>query len=119
MTSGLCTSKPRITCYPGNFSRTYSSPLFGTPHVTRSLMDAWKSLLKERFTTKDGRIEELHILQGPTYPCEFYAGPIFERYRLGGSGMAREPRFNGTSFYHRTQDEALDAIIRMRAKLEP
>jgi len=46
-------------------------------------MSDWKSLLKERFTTKDGRVEELHILQGPTYPCEFYAGPILERYRKG------------------------------------
>lgn len=81
-------------------------------------MSDWKSLLKERFTTKDGRVEELHILQGPTYPCAFYAGPILERYRLDGRGMEWQPRFNDTCFYHRTQDEALDEIIRMRAEFE-
>jgi hypothetical protein len=81
-------------------------------------MSDWKSLLKERLTTKDGSAEELHILQGPTCPCEFYAGPIFERYRLDGRGMERQPRFNDTRFYHRTQDEALVEIIRMRVELE-
>lgn len=39
-------------------------------------MSDWKSLLRERFATKDGRIEELHILQGPTCPGVFYAGPV-------------------------------------------
>ena len=82
-------------------------------------MSDWKSLLKERFTTKDGRIEELHILQGSTYPCEFYVGPILARYRLDGrGGMELLPRFNGTRYYHRTQDEALNEIIRMRTELE-
>ena len=81
-------------------------------------MSNWKSLLKERFTTKEGRVEELHILQGPTFPCEFYAGPIFERFRLEGRGMEQEPRFNDTCFYHRTQDEALNEIIRMCAELK-
>lgn len=79
-------------------------------------MSDWQSLFKERFTTKWGRIEELHILQGPTYPCEFYAGPILERF--GGRGREFLPRFNDTHFYHRTQDEALDGIISMREALE-
>ncbi len=78
-------------------------------------MSDWKSLLKERFATKDGRIEELHILQGPT--GAFYVGPIFERFHLGGRGIEYMPRFNDTYFYHRTQDEALDEITRMRAEM--
>lgn len=65
----------------------------------------WKSLLKTTVTTKDGRVEDLHILQGPTYPCMFYAGPIFD--------TECTPRFNGTPYYHRTQEEALNAILRM------
>ena len=60
--------------------------------LPRLRMSAWKSLLKERFSTKDGRVEELHILQGSTY---FYAGPIFERYRFDGRSMGLTPRFNG------------------------
>lgn len=81
-------------------------------------MSDWKSLLKEKFMTQNGQVEQLHILQGPTYPCEFYAGPIFERFRPDGPGMEYQPRFNGTHFYRRTQDEALDEIIRMRAERE-
>jgi hypothetical protein len=77
-------------------------------------MSAWKSLLKERFTTKEGLVEELYILQGPTYPHAFYAGPILERY----CGIECLPRFNDACFYHRTQDAALDEVIRMRAELE-
>lgn len=73
----------------------------------------WKSLIKERFTTKDGFIEELHILQGPTYPCEFYAGPVHERYALNGRDLEYEPRFNATGFYHRSQNEALNELLRM------
>lgn len=80
-------------------------------------MIGWESLIRERFQTKNGRMEELHVLQGPTFPCAFYAGPVDSRYRLGGRGMVYTPRFNATSFYHCTQDEALDAIIRMRAEL--
>lgn len=80
-------------------------------------MTDWESLIRERFQTKDGRMEELHVLQGPTFPCAFYAGPVDALYHLGGRGMVYTPRFNGTSFYHRTQDEALDAVIRMRTEL--
>lgn len=71
----------------------------------------WKVQLKERFVSLDGSTEELFVLKGPTYPCEFYAGPIISNM-LG----AVTPRFNATSFYHRTEDEALTALIEMRER---
>jgi len=77
----------------------------------------WKSLIKERFTTKDGHVKELHVLEGPTHPCMFYAGPVYARYSVCGKGMDYAPCFNATSFYHRTQDEALEAVLRIREDL--
>jgi len=73
---------------------------------------SWQLQLKEQFVSTDGCIEELCILKGPTYPCEFYAGPI-----ISNSIWGVRPRFNATAFYHRTEDEALNALIEMRADL--
>ena len=72
----------------------------------------WVVQLMERFVSRDGLVEELHILKGPTYPCEYYAGPI-----LTNTIGAVMPRWNGTGFYHRTEDEALAALIEMQAHL--
>lgn len=79
-------------------------------------MSDWKSLLSERFRNNNGCMEELHILQESTYPGAFYVGPVYSRYRIDGPGMAYTPRFNGTSYYHRTQDEAINALIALVGK---
>lgn len=36
--------------------------------MTKVTGSDWNSLLKESFVTKEGRFEELHILQGLTFP---------------------------------------------------
>lgn len=76
---------------------------------------SWKSLLKEVFTARDGRREELHILQGPTYPCQFYVGPIHRTHYFDSDPI---PLYNDTSFYHRTEDEALAEILRMKTQIQ-
>lgn len=70
---------------------------------------SWKVLYEEGFSSKDGRWERLFILEGPTSPAKFYVGP--------GQDYPIIPRFNGTEFYHRTEDAAMDAFIEMKDQL--
>ena len=67
---------------------------------------SWKVLYEEGFASKDGRWEQLFLLEGPTYPARFYVGP--------GQNYPIVPRLNGTEFYHRTEDDAMNAFIEMK-----
>lgn len=52
------------------------------------------------------------ILKGPTFPCCYYAG-MWSQSRTTDEVW---PLWNDPRYYHRTEDEALDALIKMRER---
>lgn len=61
----------------------------------------WKVLIEERING-----HRYGVLQGPTYPSEFYAGPFIVDHRNGRP----MPWLNDTEHFHRTVEAALDRL---------
>lgn len=64
----------------------------------------WRILLREG---------SFAILIGPTWPCCYYAGRWLEDV-MGDVW----PSCNDTHYFHRTEDAALDALVRLTARAE-